>query len=331
MIEKRHLYTSDDLLRSNPSITAYNSTSLTLRQELANHGVPRLGAEAARAAIADWGGRASDITHLVFVTSTSGCLPGADFELLGLLGLPPSTKRAMVYQAGCYGGGTALRLAKDFAENSPGARVLVVCSEVIALVLRGPSESHVGNLVGQAIFGDAAGAVVVGSCPPAAAAGERAMFEIVSASQEVVPGTRDAVVSELREEGIVFTLHRDVPRQIGDSIGRLVERALLAQQQPQPDLNGMFWVVHAGGREILDRMESKLGLGKEKLEASRAVMAQYGNTRSSCVVLVMEEMRRRSEERGLRTAGEGLDMGMLVGFGPGLTVETIVLRALPIN
>uniref|UniRef100_A0A0D9YBE1 Chalcone synthase n=1 Tax=Oryza glumipatula TaxID=40148 RepID=A0A0D9YBE1_9ORYZ len=341
MIEKRHLYTSDDLLRSTPSITAYNSTSLTLRQELANHGVPRLGAEAARAAIADWGGRASDITHLVFVTSTSGCLPGADFELLGLLGLPPSTKRAMVYQAGCYGGGTALRLAKDLAENSPGARVLVVCSEVIALVLRGPSESHVGNLVGQAIFGDAAGAVVVGSCP-AAAAGERAMFEIVSASQEVVPGTRDAVVSELREEGIVFSLHRDVPRQIGDSIGRLVERALLAQQQPAnaaigaadaaaPDLNGMFWVVHAGGREILDRMESKLGLGKEKLEASRAVMAQYGNTRSSCVVLVMEEMRRRSEERGLRTAGEGLDMGMLVGFGPGLTVETIVLRALPIN
>uniref|UniRef100_I1NPE9 Chalcone synthase n=1 Tax=Oryza glaberrima TaxID=4538 RepID=I1NPE9_ORYGL len=320
---------------------AYRSAS-GKNMELANHGVPRLGAEAARAAIADWGGRASDITHLVFVTSTSGCLPGADFELLVLLGLPPSTKRAMVYQAGCYGGGTALRLAKDLAENSPGARVLVVCSEVIALVLRGPSESHVGNLVGQAIFGDAAGAVVVGSCPAAAAAGERAMFEIVSASQEVVPGTRDAVVSELREEGIVFTLHRDVPRQIGDSIGRLVERALLAQQQPAnaaigaadaaaPDLNGMFWVVHAGGREILDRMESKLGLGKEKLEASRAVMAQYGNTRSSCVVLVMEEMRRRSEERGLRTAGEGLDMGMLVGFGPGLTVETIVLRALPIN
>ncbi|BAD53000.1 chalcone synthase-like [Oryza sativa Japonica Group] len=319
----------------------YFDISNSNHMELANHGVPRLGAEAARAAIADWGGRASDITHLVFVTSTSGCLPGADFELLGLLGLPPSTKRAMVYQAGCYGGGTALRLAKDLAENSPGARVLVVCSEVIALVLRGPSESHVGNLVGQAIFGDAAGAVVVGSCP-AAAAGERAMFEIVSASQEVVPGTRDAVVSELREEGIVFTLHRDVPRQIGDSIGRLVERALLAQQQPAnaaigaadaaaPDLNGMFWVVHAGGREILDRMESKLGLGKEKLEASRAVMAQYGNTRSSCVVLVMEEMRRRSEERGLRTAGEGLDMGMLVGFGPGLTVETIVLRALPIN
>ncbi|KAF0898548.1 hypothetical protein E2562_008135 [Oryza meyeriana var. granulata] len=76
-------------------------------------------------------------------------------------------------------------------------------------------------------------------------------------------------------------------------------------------------VMHAGGREILDKMQSKLGLGKEKLKASRAGMAQYGNTRSSCVVLVMEEMRRRSEERGLRTAGEGLGLGIPVGFGSG--------------
>uniref|UniRef100_A0A0E0JKV4 Chalcone synthase n=1 Tax=Oryza punctata TaxID=4537 RepID=A0A0E0JKV4_ORYPU len=333
MIEKRHFYTSDDLLRSTPSITSYKSTSLTLRQQLAHHGVPRLGAEAARHAIADWGRHVSDITHLVFVTSTSGCLPGADFELIKLLGLPLSTKRAMLHQAGCYGGCTALRLAKDLAENNPSARVLVVCSEVITLVLRGPSESDVGNLVGQAIFGDAAGTVIVGSCP---AAGERAMFELVSASQEIVPGTSDAVVSALQEEGIMFTLHRNVPQQIGDSIGRLVERALLEQQPANaataadttaPDLDGMFWVVHAGGRGILDKMQSKLGLGKEKLDASRAVMAQYGNTRSSSVILIMEEMRRRSEERGLPTAGEGLGMGMLVGFGPGLTVETIVLRA----
>jgi hypothetical protein len=37
----------------------------------------------------------------------------------------------------------------------------------IPLLLRGPSESHIGNLVGQDIFGDAAGTVVVGSNPNA--------------------------------------------------------------------------------------------------------------------------------------------------------------------
>jgi chalcone synthase len=40
-------------------------------------------------------------------------------------------------------------------------------------------------------------------------------------------------------------------------------------------------------------------------------------------------MRRRSEELGRRTAGEGLDWGLLVGYGPGITVEAILLHTVP--
>jgi predicted naringenin-chalcone synthase len=323
MIEKRHFYLSSEMLRESPSITAYSSPSLTRRQELADVGVPELGVEAARKAMSDWGKQASDITHLVASTSSSGCMPGADCELARLLGLRPSTKRFMLYQTGCHGGCTALRLSKD----NPGARVLVVCSEVCTLSLRGPSASHMGDLVGQAILGDAAGAVVVG-CNPTAE--EHAMFELVMACQETVPGTEEALVSKLREEGIVYTLDRDIPRHVSGSVERLVELLLQEATVPAPDLNEeVFWVVHPGGRGILDRIESKLGLGEKKLEASRAVMRQYGNTRCSSVILVLEEMRRMSEQLGLRTAGEGLDWGLLVGYGPGITVEAILLHALP--
>lgn len=327
MIEKRHLYMSDEMLRESPSITSYSSPSLTRRQELADVGVPELGAEAARKAMSDWGKQASDITHLVASTSSSGCMPGADCQLARILGLRPSTRRFMLYQTGCHGGCTALRLSKDLAENNPGARVLVVCSEVCTLSLRGPSASHMGDLVGQAILGDAAGAVVVG-CNPTAQ--EHAMFELVLACQETVPGTEEALVSRLREEGIVYTLDRDIPRHVSGSVARLVE--LLLQEATAVDMNEeVFWVVHPGGRGILDRIESELGLEAKKLAASRAVMRQYGNTRCSSVILVLEEMRRMSEQLGLRTAGEGLDWGLLVGYGPGITVEAILLHALPIK
>jgi predicted naringenin-chalcone synthase len=50
---------------------------------------------------------------------------------------------------------------------------------------------------------------------------------------------------------------------------------------------------------------------------------------SSCVIIAMEEMRRVSEKRVLPTAGEGLEWGLLFGFGPGLTIETILLRSPP--
>uniref|UniRef100_A0A0E0MGE5 Chalcone synthase n=1 Tax=Oryza punctata TaxID=4537 RepID=A0A0E0MGE5_ORYPU len=326
--EKRHMYISDEWLRANPSVTAYMSTSLNLRQQVAEEGIPRLGAEAARNAIDDWGKPASSLTHIVFATTSTGCLPSADVVLIKLLGLPLSTKRVMLYQAGCFGGTTALRVAKDIAESNPEARVLVVTSEVMSLVIRGPSESHIGNLVGQAVFGDAAGAVVVG-CRPTA--GERPVFELVRASQDVIPGTDDAVVVKVRQEGVVITMHRDVPLHVSNAIGGVVKSAFQEMDTTITSYNEAFWLLHAGGRGIVDGVEERLGLGEEKLAATREVMRQYGNTRSSTIFLAMEEMKRRSEERGMATAGEGLEWGMLIAFGPGLTLETMLLRALPRN
>ena len=43
--------------------------------------------------------------------------------------------------------------------------------------------------------------------------------------------------------------------------------------------------------------------------------------------LILDEMRKKSREDGLQTTGEGLEWGVLFGFGPGLTVETVVLHS----
>ncbi|RHN53407.1 Chalcone synthase 5 [Medicago truncatula] len=36
-------------------------------------------------------------------------MPGADYQLTKLLGLCPDVKRYMIYQQGCFAGGTVLR------------------------------------------------------------------------------------------------------------------------------------------------------------------------------------------------------------------------------
>ncbi|RWW24039.1 hypothetical protein GW17_00011679 [Ensete ventricosum] len=61
-------------------------------------------------------------------------MPSADYRLTKLLGLRPSVNRLMMYQLGCFAGGTALRLAKNLAENNRGTRVLMVCSEITAVI-----------------------------------------------------------------------------------------------------------------------------------------------------------------------------------------------------
>ncbi|KAK2966799.1 hypothetical protein RJ640_007647, partial [Escallonia rubra] len=41
----------------------------------------------------------------------------------------------------------------------------------------------------------------------------------------------------------------------------------------------------------------------------------------------MDEMRKSSAKDELKTTGQGLEWGVLLGFGPGLTVETVVLHS----
>ncbi|CAF2045649.1 unnamed protein product [Brassica rapa] len=85
--------------------------------------VPKLGKEAGVKIIKEWGQPKSKIKQVVICTTSGVDMPGADHQLTKLLGLRPSVKRLMMYQQGCFAGGTVLRLAKDLAENNRGARV----------------------------------------------------------------------------------------------------------------------------------------------------------------------------------------------------------------
>ncbi|TVT97832.1 hypothetical protein EJB05_56888, partial [Eragrostis curvula] len=96
------------------------------------------------------------------------------------------------------------------------------------------------------------------------------------------------------------------------------------------DRTSMFWAVHPGGRAILDDVDKVFGLKPDKMRASRKVLAEYGNMGSACVWFVLDEMRRWSAAEGRRTTGEGYDWGALFGFGPGLTLDTVLLRSAPI-
>nr|ABS76146.1 naringenin-chalcone synthase [Elaeis oleifera] len=326
MIKKRYMYLTEDVLEQNPNMCAYMASSLDARQDILVEEVPKLGKEAAVKAIKEWGRPKSNITHLV-VCSTSGVdMPGADYQLIRLLGLNPSVKRVMLYHQGCFAGGTVLRIAKDLAENNKGARVLVVCSEITVVTFRGTDDIHFDNLVGQALFADGAAALIVGADPMQGV--ERPLFEMASAAQLILPDSEGAIEGHLREVGLTFHLLNQVPTIISKNIEKSLEEAF--QQLGISDWNSLFWIAHPGGPAILDAIESKLKLKPEKLRATRHVLSEYGNMSSACVFFIMDEMRKWSAEAGKETTGEGLDWGVLYGFGPGLTMETVVLKSVAI-
>ncbi|XP_058783342.1 chalcone synthase-like [Vicia villosa] len=233
----------------------------------------------------------------------------------------------MLYHQGCFAGGTVLRLAKDLAENNIGARVLVVCSELTVVTFRGPNENHLDSLVGQALFGVGASSVIVGSNPDERI--EKPLFYLVSASQTILPDSEGAIEGHLREVGLTFHLKENVPELIGENIVKSLEEAF--HPLGISDWNSLFWVAHPGGPAILKRIEKTVGLNSDKLNATKHVLSEYGNMSSACVLFILDEMRKRSMKEGKLTTGDGLKWGVLFGFGPGLTMETIALHSAATN
>lgn len=322
-IKKRHLHVTENILKENPQMGDNYAASLKIRQAILANEVPKLGYEAAMKAIREWGQPKSKITHVIFGTNSDVDIPGSDLHLVKLLGLEPTVKRFILRQGGCHAGGTILRIAKDIAENNRGARLLVVCSESTAICFHAPSRTH---LVPHAIFGDGAGAMVVGADPDEPT--ERPIFHLVSTGQTTLPDSDGAIQARLSEFGMVVQLSPNVPKLISKHIENVLIESF--KYVGIKDWNSVFWVAHPGGPAILDKVEAELELETSKLSTSRKVLSEYGNMWGASVIFIMDEMRKRSLKEGKATTGEGFDWGVLFGFGPGITIETVVLHSAPL-
>ncbi|KAL6312358.1 hypothetical protein AAG906_008017 [Vitis piasezkii] len=308
MIKKRYIHLTEEMLEEHPNMGAYMAPSLNIRQEIITAEVPKLGKEAALKALKEWGQPKSKITHLVFCTTSGVEMPGADYKLANLLGLETSVRRVMLYHQGCY--------ANNASTSSCGMLEITVVTFV-------GLQTHLDSLVGQALFGDGSAAVIVGSDPDTSI--ERPLFQLVSAAQTFIPNTQGAIAGNLREVGLTFHLWPNVPTLISENIEKCLTQAFAPLGIS--DWNSLFWIAHPGGPAILDAVEAKLNLEKKKLEATRHILSEYGNMSSACVLFILDEMRKKSLKEERTTTGEGLDWGVLFGFGPGLTIETVVLHS----
>nr|AHB19194.2 chalcone synthase [Rheum australe] len=326
MIEKRYMHLTEEILKENQNMCEYMAPSLDSRQDMVVSEVPRLGKEAAQKAIKEWGQPKSKITHVIMCTTSGVDMPGADYQLTKLLGLRPSVKRFMMYQQGCFAGGTVLRLAKDLAENTRGARVLVVCSEITAICFRGATDTHLDSMVGQALFGDGCRSRHHWIRTRRPLRGQSSSW--FGRPRPSYPTPKAPLTATYVRLGSPFISSRTFPALISKNIHKSLAGGF-SLPSIFTDWNSLFWHC-SGGPAILDQVEAKLGLKEEKLKATRQVLNDYGNMSSACVLFIMNEMRKKSLENGHATTGEGLDWGVLFGFGPGLTVETVVLHSVPV-
>jgi predicted naringenin-chalcone synthase len=262
-----------------------------------------LGKEAVGRALTDAGVAADELGLFAVCSCTGYATPGLDILLARDMGMSPAVQRLFVGHMGCYAALPGLGAVADFVV-ARGRPAMLLCAELTSLHLQPASKRpDIEQIVSHALFADAAAAVVL---VPALRARGYAVSEIAAVTDTA---TTDHMTWDVTDAGFRMGLSPLVPDVLARHVRSLVEDLLARHGLAIGDVDG--WAVHPGGPKILDVVQDQLGLPPEALDASRGVLASYGNCSSSTVLLALEALRRQSmPPRRV----------VMLAFGPGLTL-----------
>jgi polyketide synthase Type III len=227
-------------------------------------------------------------------------------------GLPPATDKHHLIGVGCASAVPLFRLAGQAMRDHPDRKALVVAAESVSGFLTPvrPGDGKV-KVVGSALFADGCGAALLGGGEEAAGP------EVVATAVHQVAGTLGHVRLDVTAGDSHMQIARDLPAIAESSLRPLVEGFLLERGLGPEAID--HWLLHPGGRGIIEGVQRGLGLTDAQVAPSARVLAEFGNvgTPASFFVLAATEENRRP------VSGEH---GVMVTIGPGVTVGLMLLR-----
>ncbi len=286
---------------------------MSQRNAVYKNEAPKLAYQAAIKAIKQWGGEAKNITHIISVTCTGMVAPGLEFELMQSLKLSSTTQRLGINFMGCFGAFKGIAVAQALAKENDRHRILVVCTELCSLHFQAALTPD--NILGNALFSDGAAALIIGANPLPS---ERILWDICHNASLALNDTTDKMRWEAGDSGYLMKLSHTVPVLLSRQIVPFIE-TLLDQRVSQADCD---WAIHPGGKSIIQAVQKALKIDKKETIASWDTLANYGNMSSATFLFVLERLLELKSTKKW-TVG--------VGFGPGLSIEGLLLKRVHTN
>jgi polyketide synthase Type III len=250
----------------------------------------------------------------VVVTGTYYSLGGPTLahRIVDHYGLDPATDKYHLVGVGCASAVPLFRLALGCLRDWHERKALVVAGESISGFLTGAaSGDDKVKVVGSALFGDGCAAALLDDGGDSAP-GPR----IVATAVHQVPETLDYVRFSVTGDDSHLNISRELPALAESSAAGLVEAFLGEQGLAMADVD--HWLVHPGGRGIVEALQRALGLTDEQVAPSVGVLSEFGNvgTPSGLFVLARTLAERRPAPG---------DRALMLTIGPGVTVGLMLL------
>ena len=202
---------------------------------------------------------------------------------------------------GCSAALSAVRLVHQAAATA--ATALVVACELSSLHFQ--YTDRIDQMTANLLFADGAAAMILSPMP--------SPVRVVDCHCAALPSFADEMVWQAGDHGLALQLSPKLPDTLGEYLPETVETLLSSNGLTASRID--HWLAHPGGPQILDSVETSLGLPENALRISRSVLRRYGNMSSPTIVFIMKEL--------FKTGVDGLVVAM--AFGPGLTIELVLL------
>ena len=173
-------------------------------------------------------------------------------------------------------------LGKALLDGSGCLQVLSVCVEVSSAAMY--LDNDPGVIISACLFGDGAGAAVLSRTAPTSGPGRR-RIEWKDSSSLIEPAQHQALQFEQRDGMLRNVLTRAVPTLAADYAQRVLATVLGRAGLHPGQLS--TWVMHAGGRDVLQALQQRKELKPEDLRYSTAMLREYGNLSSAFVYFVL--------------------------------------------
>jgi alkylresorcinol/alkylpyrone synthase len=244
-----------------------------------------------------------------------GC-PSLAHRLVDHYEMDPTTDKYHITGVGCASGVPLMKLASQALREHPGKHALVVAAESMSgTLMRATPEDSRAKTVGSAIFGDGCAAALLSSDP--GSDGTPPAPLILASRVHQLAGTLDAVRLDMTPTDSHLHLARELPDLAGAGLPSVAESFLREQGLERSEID--HWIVHPGGRRIIENVQSALELSDEDTAVSWDALANHGNVGTPSILYVLADtIEQREPAPGER--------GLMVTIGPGVTVGLMLLQ-----
>jgi len=258
--------------------------------------------------------RPEDVSYICCVTTTGFLSPGLSARIAKNMGLSRRCTRLDVVGMGCNAGLNALNAVTGWTRANPGKLAIMLCVEICsaAYVMDETMRTSVVN----SLFGDGAAAVALmadEACPTAETP------VILKFNSRIVLDAIEAMRYDWNEHHgkFSFFLDPDIPYVVGANVESTIAELLEDTGLRRSDI--MHWIVHSGGKKVIDAVRVNLGLSAHDLRHTSEVLRDYGNLSSGSFLFSLQRLFWE------KAPAPG-DYGIMMTMGPGSSIETALIR-----